>query len=257
MTRRIDRLGTGLTSLIAVATLAITVAVSAAPAPAPTVDSIVADYVAARGGVAKLRSIQTLRQKGRAYAGDGREALVTRTLKRPNKTRFEFTVQGVTGVYVADGENGWQVSPFEGDMGPKTLPEDAVRDAMEQADIEGPLVEWKKKGHQLELVGRETVSGHDTYKLKLTLKTGMVRYEYLDVKTHYEVRMDATRQIRGKAVQFETTFADHKKTNGILFPRTVEVGAVGRAQHLRVVVDSVEVNPPVNDKLFKLSEPTK
>jgi outer membrane lipoprotein-sorting protein len=257
MIGRIGRLGTRLSSLAAVAALAVTAAVSAAPPPAPSVDSIVADYVAARGGVAKIRSIQTLRQKGRAFAGDGREALITRTLKRPNRTRFEFTVQGVTGVYVADGEHGWQVSPFEGDMGPKTLPEDAVRDAMEQADIEGPLVDWKKKGHRLELVGREVVGGREAYKLKLTLKSGMVRTEYIDVKSHYEVRMDATRQIRGKDVQFETTFAGHKKTDGILFPRTVEVGAVGRAQRLRVVVDAVEVNPPVDDKLFKLSEPIK
>jgi outer membrane lipoprotein-sorting protein len=232
---------------------AVLIAVSATVAapPAPTADSIVADYVAARGGVAKIRSIQTLRQKGNAITSDGREAVVVRELKRPGKTRFEFTVQGVTGVYVSNGDTGWQVSPFDGDMTAKPLPAEAVAEAVEQADIEGPLVDWKAKGHTLELVGHAVVSGRDTYKLKLTLKSGAVRYDYIDVKTHYELRMDTSRLVRGAELQIETTLSDYKKFSGILFPCKVEIAAAGRPQKLRIVVDSVEVNPPIDDARFE------
>ena len=217
----------------------------------PTADAIVADYVAARGGLAKIRSIQTLRQTGRAFGGGGREALVLRELKRPDKSRFEFTLQGVTGVYVANGREGWKVSPFEGDLEAKPLPEDAVAEAMEQSDIEGPLVDWKGKGHTLKLVGRETVDGRDAYKLELTLAGGGTRYDYVDVQTHHLVRTDSTRRVRGREVQLQTTFRDHKKTAGIVFPRTVEVAAAGRPQRLRVVVDKVEVNPAIADARFQ------
>jgi outer membrane lipoprotein-sorting protein len=136
-------------SMLATATI---VFGAAAPAPAPTADSIVADYIRARGGLAKIRSIQTLRQKGNAIGGAGREAVVLRELKRPGKSRFEFTVQGITGVFVVNGQDGWQVSPFSGDMSVQPMSKEALTDALEQADIEGPLVDWKAKGHQLELV---------------------------------------------------------------------------------------------------------
>ena len=45
---------------------------SAKPAPAPTADEIVERYVTARGGIEKLRALQSLRQEGRVNAGAGR-----------------------------------------------------------------------------------------------------------------------------------------------------------------------------------------
>ena len=228
-----------------------------APAASPAVEEIVARYVAARGGLKKIQSIQTLRQKGRATLGAERQALVTRELKRPGRIRFEFTVQGVTGVYVSDGQRGWKVSPFDGEMGPQPLGDQVVAEASEQADIEGPLVDWKAKGHQLELVGREAIGGSEAYKLKVTLKGGAVLYNYIDVKSMYLVRTDSTRQVRGRPLQIETTFSDFKKTAGILFPRQVEMAAAGRPQRLRIVVDKVEVNPPLSDALFAIPPSAK
>jgi len=251
------RTGSRLTSLMAAALLAFTAASAAAPAPAPTVDAIVADFIAARGGLTKIKAIQTLRQTGHVYGGAGREALVMRELKRPGKIRFEFTVQGVTAAYVTNGAEGWQVSPFIGELEPKPMPEDAVTEAMEQGDLEGPLVDWKAKGHQVELAGREVVGGRDAHKLKLTLKSGAVRYEYIDVKSHRQVRTDSTRQFRGQAVELTTTFGEHKRAGGVLFPGVIEVAAAGRPGTLRVVVDKIEVNPPIADARFERTTPPK
>jgi outer membrane lipoprotein-sorting protein len=251
----------GALSLGAVALCSVTLAAAVAPqAPAkPTLsaDQIVAKYVAARGGLEKIRSIQTLREKGRLTAGADRQALVTRELKRPSRSRFEITVQGVTGVFVSDGQHGWKMSPFDGDTGPTPLSEQVVSEAAEQADIEGPLVDWKAKGHQIELAGHETVDGHDTYKLKLTLKSGGVRYEYIDVKSMYRVRTDSTRQVHGQPMQLQMTFGDYKKTSGTIFPHLIEISAAGRPQTMRVVVDTVEVNPPLAEDRFAMAVPAQ
>lgn len=219
-------------------------------APSPTADVIVAGYVKARGGLKKLRSLQTLRLEGRVNSGAGRDGLVTREIRRGGRIRFEFTVQGVTGVFASDGQHGWKVSPFDGEMGPQPLPDEVVMDAGEQADIDGPLVDWKSKGHQIELVGREVVDGRETYELKLTLKSGRVLFTYLDVKSMYLIRTESTRLVRGRPVRIETTFGDYRKTGGILFPRLVEVRAAGRPQVLRLMVDRVEVNPPLSEARF-------
>jgi len=255
MNRCVDRLGMRVFSLAAVALLAFTLAVPATPPKAPrttpSVDAIVADYVAARGGLAKIRAIKSLRQTGRIFEGHGREALVVREVKPPGRIRVQFTIQGVTAVFASNGTTGWKVSPFEDDMQIKELPDEVTNEAIEQTDLEGPLVDWKAKGHTVEFAGNQTVNGRATYRLKVTLKSGNVRYSYIDVASHFEVRVDSTRQIKGRDLKIETTFSDHKKTGGVLFPRRIEIAAEGRPQHPRVVVDKVEVNPALSDPLFE------
>jgi outer membrane lipoprotein-sorting protein len=229
-------------------------ATPAATKPAAlTAEQIVEKHVAARGGLKKIRAIQTLRESGRMTEGPNREALVTRELKRPAHSRFEITMQGVTGVFVSDGTKGWKLNPFDGDFEPKQLPEEAIRESAEQADIEGPLVDWKAKGHVIELAGYEDVGGRDAYKIKVTLKSGGARTEYIDAKTFQRVRADSTRTVKGRPVQVSATFGNYQKTAGVAFPHVVEIAASGRPQKLRIMVDKVEVNPPLADDRFAMA----
>jgi outer membrane lipoprotein-sorting protein len=233
-----------------VATTAVGVG-SIASAVGPTADAIVSDYVKARGGLDKIRSVKTLRESGHAFAGPGREAVVRRELMRPNRTRFEFTLQGVTSVFVSDGTHAYKMSPFDGDGSPQPLPPEVVAEAAEQADIEGPLVDWKAKGHRIELAGHETIDGRDAYKLKLTLKSGGLRYEYIDVATHDRLRTESTRTMQGHPVRLTMTFGDYHVVSGLRFPGKVEIAAEGRPQTLRLVVEKVEINPPLSDDRFQ------
>lgn len=224
-----------------------------AAAPAPGVDEIVAQYVAARGGLKKIQALRTLRQKGHVLAGAGRRALVMREIARPNRIRFEITVQGKTAVYVSDGGRGFQVSPFEGDMRPTPLSAEILVSASGQTDVEGPLVGFRSKGHRLELQGRETVDGREAYRLELTLKNGAVLHEYVDVQSHRHVRTDSVVEVRGRTVRLETRFADFRKSGGLLFPYRVEVRAAERPEWLRVVLEQVEVNPRLAEARFEIA----
>jgi hypothetical protein len=127
-----------------------------------------------------------------------------------------------------------------------------VREAVEQADIEGPLVDWKAKGHRLELAGRGPIDGHDAWKLKLTLRSGAVRFEYLDVTSFARLRSESTRLVRGRPLQLQTTFSDYRKKGGVLFPYRIDVTAVGRPQRVSITVKKVEVNPHLSDALFEM-----
>jgi len=246
-----------LLSLAAVALLVAPLAAAAAAPPTPPLDEIVARHVKARGGMERLHGLQSLRQTGTVTASGGRQALVSREVKRPGKIRFEFTVQGVTAVSICDGERGWQISPLEGEMAPTALSDEVVREAMEQADLEGPLVDWKAKGSQLELVGREALGDREVYRLKLTLKSGAVQDLYLDAKSYLVVCADSTRTIKGWPVRIRTVFADYRKTKGILFPHRIETMASERPGRLLIEVDEVEVNPALPDSLFVLTEPAR
>jgi hypothetical protein len=222
-----------------------------AAAPAQTVDEIVARHVAARGGREALAAVLTLRMTGRATGSAGRQAIVRRELARPGRIRTEFVFQGTTGVYAWDGTGGWRVSPLDGGFEPEPLPVEESALASEQADIDGPLVDWKAKGHTVELVGTEALPGGAAYRLKLTLvKSGAVRDLWLDVATGLVVRTMTTRKFRGRELAIEAVFGDYQESGGVRFARSIEAGLRGRPGRLRIVVDSIELNPVLDAARF-------
>jgi hypothetical protein len=223
-------------------------------AAAENVDDVIARHIAARGGAKKIQAIQSLRMTGRATTGPGKVALVSRQMKRPGRLRTEVAFQGMTGVYIWDGVRGFEVAPFNGslDLGPLT-PENAQLAEL-QSDMDGPLFDWKAKGHKVELLGREKVGDRELLKVVVTLKSGAVLKQYLDPATYLLVRSESTRVFNGHNVEVETVFGDYKKVGGVLFPHSVESGARGRPVRLKVVVDKIELNPALDDARFKMPE---
>lgn len=151
-------------------------ALVAVPASAQTLDEVLAKHYKARGGLDKIKAVQTIRMTGTMTVGPGVEAPIVLVQKRPNMFRLELTIQGLTVVQAYDGKVGWQINPLTGRKDPEPLPEDAMKQVEEQADIDGPLVDYKAKGHTVELMGKEKVEGSDAYKLKVTLKNGDTQY---------------------------------------------------------------------------------
>lgn len=229
----------------------------ALPATAQTVDELIAKNVEARGGLDKLKSVQTMRMTGKMTMGPGMEAPVTLELKRPNSVRMEFTFQGMTGVQAWDGKSGWAISPFGGKTDPEPLSPEDAKEAEEQADMDGPLVDYKSKGHAVELVGKEKVEGSDAYKLKVTLKNGTVNHSYLDADSYLTIKEESKRTVRGSEVEVESTIGDYKEVGGVLIPHSIQNGAKGRPEKQNIIVDKIELNPPLDDSRFKMPAPAK
>jgi hypothetical protein len=220
------------------------------PVAAQTVDEIVARYVAARGGRPALAAVKTLRMTGRAIAGPGREAIVRREIARPGRIRTEFVFQGTTGVYVWDGSRGWQISPLDGRFEPEPMSAEAAAISAEQADFEGPLVDWKAKGNKVTLVGNAALPGGKAHELEVTLKSGVVRRVFVDAASGLVVKTASTRKVRGHDTAFEVVYGDYRETGGVRFSRAIDIGVRDRPQRLRIVVENVELNPPIDDSRF-------
>lgn len=227
------------------------------PVQAQTVDELIAKNVQARGGLDKLKGVQSLRFTGKMTMGPGMEAPVTLELKRPRNLRMEFTFQGMTAVQAYNGTDGWAIIPFGGSKTPQPLAADDLKEADQQADIDGPLVDYKDKGHKVELVGKEKVEGADAYKLKVTLKNGDVVYSYLDSEAFLEIKDESKRTVRGSEVEAETSFSDFKEVGGLLFPHALEMGPKGSPMKQRITIEKVELNPPLDETRFKMPEVPK
>ena len=223
----------------------------AAPAAAQTVDELIAKANEARGGLAKIKAVQSVRMTGRMTMGPGVEAPITLEMKRPRSTRLEFTVQGQTGVQAYDGKQAWGISPL-GNRKPEPLPDEMARDIDAQADLDGPLVDFKAKGHQVELVGKETVDGTEAWKLKLTPKGGEAQYVFLDASSLLEIRNEAHRLVRGQELDIVSTFSDFREAGGVVWPHKIQAGPKGRTEKQVLSFDKIEVNPQVEDARFKM-----
>jgi hypothetical protein len=232
------------------ALLALAGAALLAPASAQTLDEILAKNLEARGGADKIKAVKTVRLTGRMTVGPGLEAPVVMEFKRPTKMRMDFTIQGMTGSQAFDGKGGWQIMPFQGNPNPEPMSPDDIKDAEEQADIDGPLVDWKAKGHAVELVGKEKVEGTDAWKLKITMKGGDVRYVFLDADAYLEIRGEGKRKIRGTEMETEQTISDYKEVGGLVMPHAFEGGPKGSPMRQKITIDKIELDVDIDDARF-------
>ena len=230
-------------------------AVFSLPAVAQTVDEIIAKSIEARGGEAKLRAVKSIRFTGKIEVGPGMIAPTTLVMKRPGMVRMEFTVQGVTGIQAYDGKEGWDVMPFQGKKDAEPMASDDVKEMEDQADFDGPLMDYKAKGNTVEFLGKEKVEGSDAYKLKVTKKNGNVETSFIDADTGLEVKSVTKTKMHGNDVEIETTYSDFRNVDGLIWPFAIETGQVGSPQKQKISVDKVEINPEVNDAQFHMPPP--
>jgi outer membrane lipoprotein-sorting protein len=229
----------------------------AIPASAQTVDELIAKNLQAKGGLQKLKAVQTARMSGMMTVGPGLEAPFVIEFKRPNQMRVDFTMQGMTGTQAYDGKSGWMLMPFGGRKDPEPMPPEALKQSEEQADIDGPLVDYQAKGHKVELVGKERTEGSDAYKLKVTLKNGDIRYIYLDADQYLEIKVEGKTTVRGTEIENTTSIGDYKEVGGLMFPHAMETVQKGSTQGQKLTVEKIELNVPIDDARFKMPEVKK
>ena len=225
------------------------------PAAEPSVDEIVASHLAARGGEEKLKALRSIRETGTVTASDGRVAHAVREVQRPGLFRLEFSYQGTKSVFAHDAEGGWQVAPLVGEFEPRRVPpEQDAAGGVDQLDIEGPLVDWRAKGHRVELAGREKLAGGEAFRLKVTLAGGVVRHDYVDVATRQVVRTDATRIVQGRPAELRNAFSDFRAVGGIVFPHRIESSSPDRPRTITIVVESIELDPAIDPARFRFPD---
>jgi hypothetical protein len=219
---------------------------------AQTLDDILAKNLTARGGLDRLRAVQTARLTGRITFGPGMEAPFTLERKRPRSMRSEFKLDEQTGVQAFDGQNAWTLMPFAGQREPERLLAEERLQVEEQADFDGPLVDWKAKGHALELLGRDSVDGVPCWKLRLTTKAGAVRTIFLDAATFLESKSVGRRVFGGNEIEFESTLADYRDVDGLKLPFTIAAGPLNAPERQRIRFERIELGVPIDDARFAM-----
>jgi len=283
--------------------LAACVAPAAAAAPAQarfSATEVITKNVAARGGLEAWRAVQTMSLSGKTAVGGNQratlrvptqeQATVVRKqdrptlpvrrvdevylpflmeLARPHKMRFELQFKGQTALQVYDGVNGWKLRPYLNRLEVEPYTADETKAASLGSELDGFLVDYAAKGTRVESDGIEKVEGRDTYKLKLTLKSGDVTRVWVDTQTFLETKIQGQpRRLDGVDHPVEVYYRDYRNVKGLEIPFVLETRVLPVARSAlgpdtpvppeKTLIEKVEINPKFDAGLFsKPAVPTK
>jgi len=227
--------------------------VAAVTAGAQTADDIVAHYLKAIGGMDRIQAVKSLRRTGKFIGSGGFEAAIVQENKRDASVREEFLLQGMTGINAYDGKTGWKIEPWNGKKDPEALGEEEFKEIVEDADFDGPLVDYQRKGNKIEFAGMDKFEGTDTYKLKVATSHGDAYTFYLDTDYYMPIKVDVKRIVRGEEREYEAVLGNYKLVNGWYLPYSIETNPKGHPQDKsKYVYDKIEANVAIDESRFTM-----
>jgi outer membrane lipoprotein-sorting protein len=230
--------------------------VLAASLSAQTVDEVISNYVQARGGLDKIKAVKSERVSGTISFGPDADGPFFVERKRPLKMHMEITLNGQTLIRTYDGKSaGWIYNPFTPNPSVQPMSEADLRGIFDEVDFDGPFVEYKDKGNQIEFVDKEEILGTPAYKLKVTNKGGDVGFFYFDAATALLLKWEGFRKIEDKNIPWESFFHDYREVDGLKYPFLIESDASGTNQTQRITAEKIEVNIPIADSHFAKPRP--
>ena len=221
--------------------------VSIDTANAQTVDEVINKYIDAVGGKEKMLALKTIKMDG-AMSVNGLDIGIVTTISGGIGVRTDISVPGMgEGYQIMTPTKGWSYMPFQGQTSPEEAPADVVANSQTSLDLQSALLNYKEKGHTVELLGKEKADAVDCFKIKFTHKNGKVVIYFIDAVNYYRVKVTGKTIINGEETDVETTYSNFKKTaEGYVFPfeQTSIRGTI--------TYSSIEVNKPVDVSIFEV-----
>ena len=223
-----------------------------------TAEQIVSKNVAARGGLAAWRKIESMVWVGHMESADPNvpNLRFVLELERPNKTRFELASLARKTLRVFDGTHGWSVRPDrDGTLEAQPFTPQELRFAQDAEGIDGPLIDHQAKGIGVELAGVEEFEGHKAYRMHVRFVSGDVHDLWIDARSFLDLKYDRTSYTAtGASGTVSVYYRDFKTIEGLKIPGILEIGGGSGKVPDRMVIENIALNPPLEEKAFARPE---
>ena len=228
---------------------------------AQTADEIINNYFNNTGGIENWRSLEGISIES-TVSENGMDIPSSRITLKDGRLLIKFKIQDKEIVQVAfDGNEAW------GDNFMTMLPEKndpAITSNLIAAanDFPHPLLNYKENGYSVELIGKEVNQEKEYFKIKLTMKKHIIedeeveniKYYYFDQDT-YKIKIAESEiqsgKLKGRVNR--DTYDDYRKVDIIYYPFSLTRGIEG-LNPTQITIESVELNPKVEDLVFKFPE---
>lgn len=228
---------------------------------AQTVDEILAKYFENTGGIDNWKKLQGIKMLAKVNQG-GMEIPLTIVQLKDGRQMTSISFQGKEikqGVY--DGAVLWSTN-FMTMKAEKADAETFEIFKSNLGDFPDAFLNYKERGYSVELLGKETVDGSETFKIKLTKKpitvdgklTDNITFYYFDTENYVPIMTESEVKVGpNKGVVAQAKMSDYQDVNGFLFPFSMAEGAKG-GQLQGITITAIEVNPKVDEAGFKFPE---
>ncbi|MEN1785109.1 MAG: outer membrane lipoprotein-sorting protein [Bacteroidota bacterium] len=228
---------------------------------AQTVEEILTNYFENTGGLENWQQLEGIHGYGKGRQG-GQEFPGQMVQLKNGKQMQKYSVQGkefFQGVF--DGETLWSTN-FLNMKAEKSSSEETANFKLEANDFPDSFLNWKEKGYTVELMGTESMEGTDTYKIKLVKEPVTVDGEqvddisfyYFDTENYVPIAMETeikSGPAKGKTVK--VVMSDYQEVDGLYFAFST-TQYLGEQPMLSIQMDSLQLNPKVDDSLFAFPE---
>lgn len=231
---------------------------------AQTADEIIDGYLETIGGADNLKKLQGIKFTGKGIQ-QGQEFPGYMVMLKNGKQMQAYEIQGKTMKdNVFDGNTLWSTN-FQNLKAEKASSEQTNNFKLDANDFPDPFIDYKEKGYVVELLGKETVDGVETQKIKLTKephtiegqKVDDILFYYFDVESNVPIAMEVElKSGPGKGQMYRTTMSDYQEVEGLYFPFTT-TEYIGQQEIITISLDAVELNPEIDENLFNFPEEEK
>ena len=213
---------------------------------AQTADEIIAKNIEAMGGAAKMSALTSVKKTG-SLSAQGMDIPIVMTTSHMKGMRLDIEIMGTSNYQIITPDKGLMFFPIQQMTEPKELDAETVKAAQSQLDLQGPLFNYKEKGNNVEYLATEKVEGSDTYKLKLTNKSGNIIYYFIDTKSNRVIKTSGkAKGPDGVETDVETVYSDYKQNADgywFAFSTTTPQGPI--------TLEKIETNIKVDENIFK------
>ena len=229
---------------------------------AQTVDDIIDNYFENTGGVENWKQLQGFKFTAKLSTQGFELPLDVVQLKDGRQVSVaSFQGQEIKqGVW--DGEILWSTN-FMTMQAEESDSESTENFKLNLNDFPDPLLGYKEKGYTLEFLGKETIEGTETFKLKLVKEPQTIDGKQIDDVSYYYFETEnfvpiavESQVVMGPAAGMtqQTLLSDYQEVDGLYFPFSTTIAMKGQPGQQTISVQSMELNPEVDDAIFKKPE---
>lgn len=209
-------------------------------------DEVVNKHIEAIGGAENWKKINSIIMEGSMSVMGTDVALVITQLNNKG-SRQDISAAGMAGFVIMTPETGYIFMPFQGQQAPEPMTADDIKEGVDDLDIQGSrLIDYKAKGHTVELMGTEEIEGTECYKLKVTRKNSGEQTMFIDKDNYLLVRSTQKRKAMGQEMDVNIDYSDYREVANVKIPH-----AIGQGMGT-VVMTSVKVNEAIPASSFEL-----
>jgi hypothetical protein len=211
-----------------------------------TVDDIINKHIQAIGGKEAWKKVNTIKQQAIIDA-NGTEINLELVTAYQKGSRQTISFAGMKGYTIYTPTAGYNFYPWQGQLKPEAITPEELKENEDNLDTQGPLIDYKEKGHTAEYVGMDEFEGTDCYKIKLTEKSGKIITYYIDPSNYFIIHSVTITRANGKESESKTDYSNYQKLpEGIWLPLNIGGGNV-------LKIKKTEINVPVDETVFKPS----